>query len=97
MHGSQIRGRLEWWCRFMKKIQWLIACPKCQKKLKIEDHSLLGRRGQCPNCGHKFPLEISKSSGFAPKPSRDVDLETKLADDTQKNSSSADKPRKPRH
>ena len=81
----------------MKNLQWLISCPKCQQNLKIENHSLLGRRGQCPKCGHKFLLEIPKSSDFATKPSRDIDFDTELADDTQKNGSSADEPREPRH
>jgi len=35
----------------------LIPCPQCGKGLKLRDHSLLGKRGKCPQCQHRFRLE----------------------------------------
>ncbi len=34
-----------------------IPCPKCGKKLKLPDRSLLGRKGKCPKCSNSFVLE----------------------------------------
>lgn len=34
-----------------------IPCPKCQSNLKLPNRSLLGRKGRCPKCQHKFVLE----------------------------------------
>ena len=34
-----------------------INCPKCSAGLKLPDRSLLGRKGKCPNCQHRFVLE----------------------------------------
>ena len=81
----------------MKRLRWVIPCPSCQQILKVEDHSLLGRRGQCPNCGHKFQLELPKSSEFETKPRREVDLDTEPPDDTQKPDPSTEKPRWSKH
>ena len=36
-----------------------IACPKCQKNLKLPDRSMLGKMGRCPKCGHRFRLDES--------------------------------------
>lgn len=33
-----------------------IPCPKCGSQLKLPDRSLLGRKGRCPSCRHKFVL-----------------------------------------
>jgi hypothetical protein len=33
-----------------------IPCPECGSVLKLPDRSLLGRRGKCPKCGHRFTL-----------------------------------------
>lgn len=33
-----------------------IPCPKCQRPLKLRDPSMLGKRGKCPRCAHKFVL-----------------------------------------
>ena len=35
----------------------LIPCPNCGKALKLRDRSLLGRKGKCPSCEHRFVLE----------------------------------------
>lgn len=34
-----------------------IPCPKCGMMLKLPDRRLLGRKGKCGQCGHKFILE----------------------------------------
>ncbi|MEZ6125874.1 MAG: hypothetical protein R3C49_22330 [Planctomycetaceae bacterium] len=34
-----------------------IPCPECGAGLKLPDRSLLGRRGKCPKCQHRFVLE----------------------------------------
>ncbi|GAB5443045.1 MAG: hypothetical protein Fues2KO_33940 [Fuerstiella sp.] len=34
-----------------------IHCPKCNSGLKLPDRSLLGRKGKCPKCQHRFVLE----------------------------------------
>lgn len=33
-----------------------IACPECGSLLKLPDRSLLGRRGKCGKCNHRFVL-----------------------------------------
>ncbi|MCA9086188.1 MAG: hypothetical protein KDA81_19155 [Planctomycetaceae bacterium] len=33
-----------------------ISCPKCQAELKLPDRKLLGRKGKCPKCEHRFVL-----------------------------------------
>ncbi|MBA3315385.1 MAG: zinc-ribbon domain-containing protein [Planctomycetota bacterium] len=33
-----------------------IPCPECGSVLKLPDRSLLGRKGKCPKCGHRFTL-----------------------------------------
>ncbi len=34
-----------------------INCPKCSSGLKLPDRKLLGRKGKCPKCQHRFILE----------------------------------------
>ena len=34
-----------------------IHCPKCDAGLKLPNRDLLGRKGKCPKCGHRFVLE----------------------------------------
>ena len=34
-----------------------IPCPKCDAELRLPDRKLLGRRGKCPQCQHRFILE----------------------------------------
>lgn len=34
-----------------------INCPKCSAGLKLPDRSVLGRKGKCPQCRHRFILE----------------------------------------
>ena len=36
-----------------------ILCPKCRAELHLRNRGLLGRRGQCPQCGHRFVLQES--------------------------------------
>ncbi|HUG92010.1 MAG TPA: hypothetical protein VML55_14320, partial [Planctomycetaceae bacterium] len=50
----------------------LIPCPNCGNELRLPDRSLLGRRGKCPSCGHKFVLEDPKD--------REDAVELELAD-----------------
>jgi hypothetical protein len=33
-----------------------IPCPECGAVLKLPNRSLLGRKGKCPKCGHRFVL-----------------------------------------
>jgi hypothetical protein len=33
-----------------------VSCPKCNASLKLPDRSLLGRKGKCPKCQHRFTL-----------------------------------------
>lgn len=35
-----------------------VPCPKCKKKLKLRDESLLGKKVRCPNCKHSFVLKV---------------------------------------
>lgn len=35
-----------------------VPCPKCKKKLKLRDKSLLGKKARCPNCKHAFVLKL---------------------------------------
>ncbi|MEQ9408871.1 MAG: hypothetical protein RIK87_14135 [Fuerstiella sp.] len=34
-----------------------INCPNCSSGLKLPDRRLLGRKGKCPKCAHRFILE----------------------------------------
>jgi DNA-directed RNA polymerase subunit RPC12/RpoP len=69
----------------MPKVHWMIPCPICGKRLRVLDQSLLGRRGQCPSCRHKFTLEVPKSSDFIAKhPDSKFDIEMAPPEDTLK-------------
>ncbi|MDA1017152.1 MAG: hypothetical protein O3A00_22175 [Planctomycetota bacterium] len=35
----------------------VIPCPKCGRELRLSNPKLLGRRGKCPKCAHRFILE----------------------------------------
>lgn len=35
----------------------VIPCPECGRELRLRDRKLLGRRGKCPKCEHRFMLE----------------------------------------
>ncbi len=37
-----------------------VTCPQCNKSLVLKDRSLLGRKGKCPKCGHRFVLTASE-------------------------------------
>ena len=51
----------------MPKVEWVIPCPQCGKELRVNNYKLLGCRGQCPTCRHKFILEVPKAEGFHPR------------------------------
>ncbi|MEZ6052900.1 MAG: hypothetical protein R3C02_16195 [Planctomycetaceae bacterium] len=40
---------------------YCVHCPECNKKLVLKDRSLLGRKGKCPKCGHRFVLSLPQS------------------------------------
>lgn len=55
---------------------WVIPCPQCGKQLSVNNHKLLGRRGRCPACRHKFLLEVPKAAGYQAKQvGADADIE----------------------
>ena len=37
--------------------QFAVTCPNCRFVLQFYDSTLLGRKGRCPKCRHKFVLE----------------------------------------
>ncbi len=39
-----------------------VPCPQCGKLLTIPDKSLLGKKGKCPRCQHKFLLQLPPES-----------------------------------
>lgn len=53
-----------------------IPCPECGAVLKLPDRSLLGRKGKCPKCGHRFVLaepdevELELAEAAQPVPGR---------------------------
>ncbi len=50
-----------------------VQCPSCKRKLKIDDHKLLGKKVKCPGCKVPFVLELPKPS--APAVEEEVKLE----------------------
>src|SRR5689334_7526949 len=56
-----------------------LPCPECGRLLRLPDRSLLGRKGKCGKCGHKFILREPKTSRFErtrPQPPRDIHFES---------------------
>lgn len=43
----------------------LIPCPQCGKELRLRDRSLLGKKGKCPKCRHRFLLR-APTEGWSP-------------------------------
>ncbi len=39
----------------------IVACPNCNYKLHLPSRELLGRRGKCPECEHKFVMQESET------------------------------------
>lgn len=39
-----------------------VQCPKCGRSLKLPDHRVLGKKGKCLRCGHRFVLTAPASS-----------------------------------
>ena len=67
----------------MPIIHLVIPYPICGKRLRVLDQSLLGRRGQCPSCRHKFMLEVPRSAKFITKHAEsDFDIEAAPPEDT---------------
>ncbi|MCH9727951.1 MAG: hypothetical protein K0U86_23865 [Planctomycetes bacterium] len=52
-----------------------VPCPKCKKKLKLRDKSLLGKKARCPNCKHAFVLQLPVTTP-EPKASAPVQIQT---------------------
>ncbi|MCP4783118.1 MAG: hypothetical protein GY903_25380 [Fuerstiella sp.] len=54
-----------------------ISCPKCSAGLKLPDRKLLGRKGKCPRCQHRFilaePDEVELTLLEADVPERPAD------------------------
>lgn len=42
--------------------QFTVTCPKCRFVLKFHDPKLLGRKGRCPACRHKFILNQAEQT-----------------------------------
>src|SRR5437660_5224194 len=42
-----------------------IPCPKCGRLLRLPDRALLGRKGRCAKCGHRFILQEPEKIEFA--------------------------------
>lgn len=38
----------------------VVACPECHAKLKLKSRASLGKRRDCPRCGHSFELRESR-------------------------------------
>lgn len=64
-----------------------IPCPECRFSLRIHDASLLGRKGRCPKCHHKFILtppdeQTSKAPSDLAQPSRSASDGPRLQETT---------------
>ena len=44
----------------------IVACPKCNYQLHLPNRELLGRKGKCPGCQHKFIMVEPKTDVPAP-------------------------------
>ncbi|HQX53457.1 MAG TPA: hypothetical protein PLY87_21965 [Planctomycetaceae bacterium] len=43
-----------------------VECPQCGRRLKISDPSVIGKKGTCPQCQHKFLLAATPSETATP-------------------------------
>ena len=70
-----------------------LPCPECGRLLRLPDDSLLGRKGKCSKCGHKFILRDPKAplGRFKPQPPLDVHFES--VDETASAEPADDSPR----
>lgn len=48
-----------------------IPCPECGRLLKLPDRALLGKKGRCGKCGHRFILQEPAAPQFAPVDERE--------------------------
>jgi len=55
----------------------IVACPKCNYELHLPSRDLLGRKGKCPGCAHKFIMEEPKKP--APEPAEPRPAKSKSA------------------
>ncbi|MBQ19077.1 MAG: hypothetical protein CMJ65_18370 [Planctomycetaceae bacterium] len=39
-----------------------IDCPACERRLVLPDRSMLGKQAKCPNCQHRFVLEVAEEA-----------------------------------
>ena len=63
-----------------------IHCPQCNAGLKLPNRSLLGKKGKCPKCGHRFvladPDEVTLTlAESAPPPEPEVGLAARWVPD----------------
>ncbi len=45
-----------------------VACPECAYHLHLPSRDYLGRKGKCPQCGHKFVMQEFHAAASPPKP-----------------------------
>lgn len=59
-----------------------IPCPQCGRMLKLPDRSMLGRKGRCGKCGHKFIMSEPAPPVFAEAaPTSPGNMQFEYADD----------------
>lgn len=59
-----------------------IPCPQCGRLLKLPDRSMLGRKGRCGKCSHKFIMKEPAAPVFAEAaPARKSKIQFEYADD----------------